>query len=125
MIWWKKLLLVFGLFVLWFCGLIFVDGLGYPSQYFWVTGSMGAICFGVAPFWRLRTSIWYWPTVVLLIVANLATLYVEWTFISHPDLPSKGIVQTLFLLDCIASWGFMVGVCWLISRKFPWQFTDQ
>lgn len=125
MSWWKKMLITFGLFAVWFCGLIIVGGWGFPSQYFWTSGTFLAVGFAVAPFWRFRKSIWFWSTTMSLEVANLAFLYVERDNVANPDLPSKGIVQGLLLLDVMGSWGIMVGVCWLISRKFPWQQVDE
>ena len=125
MSWWKRALLTIGLFALWLCGLIVVGGHGYPSQYFWLSGSAVAIGFAVAPFWRFRASGWYWPTVAFLGAANLAALLIERAYISNPTLPAKGVVQGLIILDVMASWAVMVGICYLIKGRFPWQLTDQ
>lgn len=125
MSWWKKMLISFGLFAVWLCGLIIVGGWGYPSQYFWTSGTLFAVGFGVAPFWRLRSSVWFWPTAVVIEVANLAMLYADRNIVANPDLPSKGIFEGLFLIDCLGSWGVMVCVCWLFTRQFPWQLADE
>lgn len=122
---WKKALLALGLIALWACGLVVVGNQGYPSQYFWGSVAVTAIGFAVAPFWRLRASIWYWPAVALLGIANLAALYIERAYVSDPELPSKGVVQAILVVDCMASWSFMVIVCWLFSRRFPWQLPEQ
>lgn len=119
------MLVVFGLFAVWICGLIIVGGWGYPSQYFWISGTLTAVGFAVAPFWRLRGSVWFWPTTVLLEVANLVLLYVERNYVANPDLPSKGAVKGLFVLDCLGSWAVIIGVCWLVSRRFPWQLAEE
>lgn len=123
--WWKKAFLSLGFFVVWFFGLIVVGGQGYPSQYFWASGAVVAIAFAVAPFWRLRSLRWYWPTITLLVVSNLALLYLEGSAVGNRDLPAKGIVQLLFVLDCLTCWGVMVCVCWLSCRQYPWQLLDQ
>ena len=125
MIWWKKAVLSLCLFALWFCGLIVVGGKGYPSQYFWLSGSAFSICLAVAPLWRFRASVWYWSTVAFLIATNLATIYFARDYISNPDLPAKGVVQGLGVLDCMASWVVMVGVCYLVKGQFPWRVTDE
>lgn len=125
MAWWKKMLLTFGLFAIWFCGLIFVGGYGYASQYFWSSGSALAIGFSVAPFWRLRYSSWYWPTIAGLTLIHLAALYLQGTFIAHPELPPKGVVVGMLLIDCMASWSIIVAACWMTTRRFPWQLSDQ
>lgn len=123
--WWKKALLTLGLLMVWLCGLIFIGSYGYASQYFWLSGGVLAIGVAVAPFWRLRSSTWYWPTVVVLGFIHLAALYLERTFIGQRDLPAKGLVQGMLVIDCMASWSIMVGVCWMITRRFPWQLSDQ
>jgi hypothetical protein len=121
MSWWKKLLLVFAAFSAWFFGLICVGDWGYASQYFWTSGCLMAIGFAVSPFWRRRTSVWYWPTVALLIVVNLAVLYAMRAYVTHRDLPSKEALQGLFVIDCMACWALMVGIAYLCERKFPWS----
>jgi hypothetical protein len=125
MVWWKKASLTLGLFVIWFVGLIVVGGQGYPSQYFWISGGAAAIAFAVVPFWKLRTSVWYWPTVAALAVANLVVMYFARLAVGHRDLPAKGLVQLMFIADCMISWGAMVCVCWLFCRLFPWQLLNQ
>jgi len=89
MAWWKKALLTLGLLAAWLCGLIFAGNYGYASQYFWLSGSALAIGFAVAPFWRFRSSNWYWPTAVVLALVHLAALYLERTFVAHRELPAK------------------------------------
>ena len=96
-------------------------GWSYSSQYFWASLCVASVGFAVAPFWRLRASIWYWPTVALLVLINLAALYLKRDFVALSDLPSKGAVQGLFVLDCMACWSLMVGVAYLFDRKFPWN----
>lgn len=123
--WWKKLLLGFGLFAVWFTGLFVVGGWGYPSQYFWTTGTLIPLTAAIAPFWKLRGSSWFWPTTVLIEMSNLALLWVERGFVANPELPSKGVVKGLMVLDCVGDWAIMVGVCWVISRKFPWQLSNE
>ena len=125
MIWWKKMLVVFGLFVVWLCGLIIVGEQGYPSQYFWLSMTILAVGFAVAPFWRLRGSVWFWPTTVLIEVANLALLYTEREFVANSDLPSKGVIHTMLVIDVMGSWAVMAGVCWLFNKRFPWQLEDE
>ena len=125
MAWWKKALFTLSLFSAWMCGLIFVGSYGYASQYFWLSGSLLAIGFAVAPFWRLRSSDWYWPTVVGLVLIHLAALYFERDFVGHRDLPSRGLVQGMLVIDCMASWSIMVGACWITTRRFPWRLSDQ
>jgi hypothetical protein len=125
MAWWKKALLTLGLFVVWLIGLIVIGGQGYPSQYFWISGGAAAIAFAVALFWKLRTSVWYWPTIAVLAVANLAGMYFARVPVGHRDLPAKGLVQLLFVADCMISWGTMVCACWLCCRLFPWQLLNQ
>jgi hypothetical protein len=121
MSWWKRLLIVFGTLGLWMLGLILVGGWGYASEYFWSSGSAMAVGFAVAPFWRRRASTWYWPSVALLILLNVALLYVERAYIAKPDLPSKAVVEVLLVVDCMACWALMVGVAYLFERKFPWE----
>jgi len=123
--WWKKIVITFGLFAAWFCGLIAFGERDYGSQYFWVSGCAMAIGFAVAPLWRFRSTGWYWPTVVSLGIAHLAALYSQPDFTSNPDLPAKGVVQGLFVLDCLASWAVMVAVCYFFVRKFPWQVPSE
>ena len=125
MVWWKKALLTLGLIAIWLCGLILVGSYGYEGQYFWFSFNALAISFAVAPFWRLRSSNWYWPTIAALGLVHIATLYFERTFVGHRELPSKGLVQGMLVIDCMASWSIMVGVCWIITRRFPWQLSDQ
>lgn len=125
MAWWKKMLLTFGLLAVWLCGLIFVGSYGYQSQYFWLSGSVLAIGFAVAPFWRFRSSSWYWPTIIILGLIHLAALYFERTFVGHRELPPKGLVQGMLVIDCMASWSIMVGICWMTTRRFPWQLSDR
>jgi hypothetical protein len=121
MVWWKKALFLIVAFVAWISGLIMVGSWGYPAQYFWFSASILAIGCAVAPFWRRRGSIWYWPSVALIIVINLAAMYVERDYVAQRDLPSKGVVQGLLVLDCISSWLLMVGVAYLADRRFPWS----
>jgi hypothetical protein len=91
-------------------GLILVGGWGYPSHYFWGSGCLLSIGTAIAPFWRFRRSVWYWPSVTILIIINLAMLYGNEDYIAHRDLPSKGAVAGLFVLDCMACWLLMVGI---------------
>ena len=121
MSWWKKALLVLGGFLLGGFGLLLVGGWGYAGQYFWVSECAIAIGFAVAPFWRLRASTWYWPTVALLAAINLALIYVNRQYVAIGDLPSKAAVQGLLVLDCIACWLLMVGIAYLFDGKFPWN----
>ncbi|MGI4881512.1 MAG: hypothetical protein ACRYG4_28960 [Janthinobacterium lividum] len=125
MAWWKKALVTLGLFTAWFCGLFVVGSYGYSSQYFWLSISVLAIGGAVAPFWRFRSSNWYWPTIVALGLIHLAALYFERTFVGHRELPPKGLVQGMTVIDCMASWSMMVGVCWITTRRFPWDLPDQ
>ncbi|MEI6484679.1 MAG: hypothetical protein WCO11_00270 [Sphingomonadales bacterium] len=125
MAWWKKMLLAFGLFFIWICGLIFIGSYGYTSQYFWVTGSVFAVTFGVSPFWRFRYSNWFWPTVFGLGLAHFFLLYLARDFVGERELPSKAMVQGLALIDIVASWSMMVGTCWISTRRLPWQQADQ
>jgi hypothetical protein len=125
MAWWKKALLTLGLLAAWLCGLIFVGSYGYASQYFWLSGSVLAIGVAVAPFWRFRSSNWYWPAVAVLGLIHLAALYFERHFVGHRELPPKVLVQGMLVIDCMASWGIMVGVCWMTTRRFPWQLSDR
>lgn len=125
MAWWKKVLLTLGLLAAWLGGMIFAGSLDYASQYFWFSCSGLAIGFAVAPFWRFRSANWYWATVIVLGVFHLAALYFERTFVGHRDLPAKGLVQGMLLIDCMASWSIMVGACWMATRRFPWQLSDQ
>jgi hypothetical protein len=121
MVWWKKALFAIFAFVAWISGLIVVGGWGYPSQYFWVSFSTIAIVVAAAPFWKRRCSIWYWPSVALMTVINLAVLYVERDYVAQSDLPAKGIVQWLVIVDCMACWLLMVGFAYLADRRFPWK----
>ena len=121
MSWWTKFLVVLIGLVLWVLGLLFVGQKGYAGQYFWVSECAVAIGFAVAPFWRRRASIWYWPTVALLVIVNLTVIYAMRDYVAIGDLPSKGAVQGLLVLDCIASWLLMVGIAYLVDRKFPWS----
>ena len=121
MVWWKKAFLLIVAFVAWFSGLIVVGGWGYPSQYFWFSESILAIGCAVAPFWRRRGSTWYWPSVGLITIINLAVMYVERDYVAQRDLPAKGVVEGLLLLDCMASWLLMVGLAYLVDRRFPWN----
>jgi len=125
MTWWKKVLLALCFFVAWFCGLILVGSYGYPSQYFWLTGSAFAIAVAVAPFWRFRSSNWYLPTIVILGLIHLVALHVERTLVGHRDLPPKGVIQGILVIDIMASWGVMVGICRISTGRFPWQLSDQ
>ncbi len=125
MIWWKKALLALGIFVIWFLGLIIVGGQGYSTQYFWVSSSALAVVFAVAPFWRFRFSAWYWCTTAALVAANLIALYIMRAKVSVHDLPANGIVQLLVVVDCMASWVVVVGVYYIIHRRFPWQTSRQ
>ena len=119
--WQKKLLLTFAGMAGWFFGLILIGEWGYPSQYFWITGCAFSIGFGVAPFWRLRASAWYWPTVGLLVVGNLVALWVWRDFAAHTELPSKGLVQAMLIADIMASWAVMVVIAYVIDRQLPWR----
>jgi hypothetical protein len=119
--WWKKALLVLFCIVAWAIGLFVVGGWGYSGEYFWSSLSVTAVGFAVAPFWRLRASIWYWPTVALLVVVNLAALYIKRDYVTLGDLPSKAAVQGLLVLNCMACWSLMVGIAYLFDRKFPWN----
>jgi len=125
MAWRKKALLTLGLLAIWSCGLIFVGSYGYESQYFWISCSALAIGVAVAPFWRLRSSSWYWLTIAFLGLVHVAALYLERAFVGHRHLPPKGMVQGMLVIDCMASWSIMVGVCWVVTRRFPWQLSDQ
>jgi hypothetical protein len=118
---WKKAFVGLGLFIIWFFGLIIVGQEGYASQYFWVSGCTLAIGFAVAPFWRLRRSAWYWCTIAALTAANLSAVYVLRARAAEATLPSKGTVQLMFVIDCLACWAVMIGVCYAIYRCFPWQ----
>jgi hypothetical protein len=125
MAWWKKALLALSLLAIWLCGLLLVGSYGYQSQYFWVSLSVLSIGFAVAPFWRFRSSNWYWPTIAVLGLVHVAALYFERTFTAHHHLPPKGLVQGMLVVDCMASWSIMVGVCWIVTRRLPWQLSDQ
>lgn len=92
---------------------------------FWLSGGVLAIGVAVAPLWRFQSSNWYWPTVVVLGLVHLVVLYLERTFVGHRELPQKGLVQGILVVDCMASWTIMVGVCWMANRRFPWQLSDQ
>jgi hypothetical protein len=122
---WKKALVGFGSFIIWFFGLIIVGDQGYASQYFWVSGCALAIGFAVAPFWRLRRSSWYWWTIATITIANLSVIYLMRARAAVAALPSKGTVQLMLLVDCLVCWAVMVGVCYAIYRQFPWQMTDE
>ena len=125
MAWWKKaLLLRAGLPAVWVCGLNFAGSYGYPSQYFWLSASIAAIGFAVAPFWRFRSSNWYWPTIAAVGLIHLTALYFERQFIGRRELPPKGLFLGMLVIDCMAIWGIMVGVCWVTTRRFPWQLPD-
>ncbi|MEG3155309.1 hypothetical protein [Sphingomonas sp. RB1R13] len=118
---WKKPLLLIAAFVSWFSGLILAGGWGYPSQYFWFSASILAIAIAVAPFWRRRGSTWYWPSVALITGINLTLMYLKRDDLAQRDLPAKGIVQGLLVLDCMASWLLMVALAYLADRRFAWQ----
>jgi hypothetical protein len=122
---WKKALVGFGSFIIWFFGLITAGEQGYASQYFWVSGCALAIGFAVAPFWRLRRSSWYWWTITAITTANLSVVYIMRARAAVVALPSKGTVQLMLLIDCLACWAVMVGVCYVIYRQFPWQMTSE
>ncbi|KMS54447.1 hypothetical protein V474_21660 [Novosphingobium barchaimii LL02] len=122
---WKKALVGLGSFVTWFFGLIIVGEQGYASQYFWLSGCALAIGFAVAPFWRLRRSAWYWWTVAAITTANLSLVYLMRARAAVTELPSKGTVQLMFVVDCLACWAVMVAVCYAIYRKFPWQMASE
>lgn len=121
MAWWKKALLGTCVFVSWFAGLIAVGSRGYPSQYFWGSEALLAIVCAVAPFWRHRSAVWYWPSVGLFVIANLALMYLGRDHVGQTDLPSKGVVQGLVVADCIACWFLMVGIAYLVDGKLPWK----
>ena len=125
MAWWKKALLALSLLAIWFCGLIILGSYGYEGQYFWLSCSALATGFAVAPFWRLRYSNWYWPTIAVLGLLHVAALYFERALAGRSELPPKGVVQIMLLIDCMASWSIMVAVCWIMTRRFPWQLSDQ
>ena len=122
---WKLALLGIGLFLLWFYGLFAMGERGYDRQYFWASECLIALSFAVAPFWRLRTTRWYWAAILLLVPAHLGALYAKWAYISDSELPSKGIFKGIVVLDCMASWCVMVGICWLTTRRLPWQQPPQ
>ena len=117
----KKALVGLSSFIIWFFGLIIVGEEGYASQYFWVSGCALAIGFAVAPFWRLRRLAWYWCTIAALAVANLSAVYIMRARAAEATLPSKGTVQLMLVLDGLACWAVMIGVCYAIHRRFPWQ----
>lgn len=119
------MLLGLGLFVVWFTGLIIVGDKGYPSQYFWISGTIITVAFAVSPFWRLRSSKWFWPTAILIELANLTLLWLKRGLVANPELPSKGVVKGLMLLDLAGSWAVMAGVCWLFCKQFPWELSDE
>ncbi len=123
--WWQRMLLTFGLIILWAISLFIVGDWGFASQYFWFSACVAAIGFAVAPFWRLKASSWYWLTILFLAVSHLVALYFERSFIAEPHLPPKGIFQMLFLADVMASWAVMVGICWTVTRQFPWNITEE
>jgi hypothetical protein len=125
MAWWKKALATLSLLAIWSCGLILIGGYGYESQYFWFSGCALSIGVAAAPFWYLRSSSWYWPTIAVLALIHLGFLYFERQFISNRDLPSKGLVQGMFVIDCMASWGIMVAVCRIVTQRFPWRLSDE
>ncbi|WP_277981521.1 hypothetical protein [Sphingomonas phyllosphaerae] len=114
-------LIGFGTFMTWFFGLIIVGEEGYASQYFWVSGCAFAVGSAVAPFWRLRRLAWYWCTIAFLTAANLSAVYVLRERAAEAALPSKGIVQLMLVFDGLVCWVVMVGVCFAIYRRFPWQ----
>ena len=120
-VWWKKFLITIVALVAWFSGLILVGGWGYPSQYFWSSASIFASGFAVAPFWRLRSKIWYWPSVAVFIIINVTVMYLKRDFLSQRDLPSKGVVQGLLVVDCMACWLLMVAAAYLVDRRLPWK----
>jgi hypothetical protein len=124
MAWWKKLLLGTCAFVLWAAGLGVAGSTGYPSQYFWCSAALIAIACAVAPFWRRRNAVWYWPSVGFLIIANVAAMYLERGYVAQTDLPSKGLVQLLVVIDCIACWLLMVGCACLVDGRFPWKADE-
>lgn len=118
---WKKFFLFLICFAFWMVGLVVVGNWGYAGQYFWSSGSALCVGFAVAPFWHRRSSRWYWPTVVFLILANFVVLYFERNLIAYRNLPAKGIVQGIFVVDCMTCWALMVGIAYLCERKFPWS----
>jgi hypothetical protein len=119
--WWKKLLVVFSTFACWMVGLVTLGAWGYESHYFWASGCAVAIGFAVAPFWRLRTSIWYWPTVALFVFMNIIALIAMREYVVRAELPSKGIIQGLLVVDCMVCWLMMVGIAYSFERRFPWN----
>ena len=121
MSWWKKLLVVFSAFACWIAGLVTLGAWGYESHYFWASECAIAIGFAVAPFWRLRTSIWYWPTVALLVFMNIIVLIVMRDYVVRAELPSKGIIQVLLVVDCMTCWLMMVGIAYSFERGFSWN----
>lgn len=126
MAWWKKLLIVLSLIAFWMCGLFFVGGFGYSKQYLWLSLSILVLFWAAIPFWRSRSSSWYWPTIVVLGLIHLIALYVGRTFIGHGEMPPKWLVQAMVGIDIVASWGVMIGVSWLITRRFPpWHLPWQ
>jgi len=125
MAWWKKALITLSLLAIWSCGLIFFGGYGYESQYFWFSGCVLSIRVAVAPFWHLRSSSWYWPTIAVLVVVHVGLLFFERRFIGNRNLPAKGLVQGIFVIDCMTSWGVMVAVCRVITQRFPWRLSDR
>jgi hypothetical protein len=121
MAWWMKFLVVIAALIAWFFGLILAGRLGYPSQYFWFSLASLAIGCAAAPFWRHRSSVWFWPSVALSVGINLAAIYLDRDFVAQVDLPSKGAVQALLVADCIGCWLLMVGFAYLADGRFPWN----
>jgi hypothetical protein len=117
---WKSFFLFITAFLFWTVGLVIVGQWDYDAPYFWASECAIAIGFAVAPFWRHRRSSWYWPTIVLLSVLNLAALLLIGAVVEH-ELPSKGNLQLLSLADCMACWALMVGVARLADGRFPWN----
>src|SRR5690242_14983209 len=124
MAWWKKALVGTCGVVLWIAGLGLAGSLGYPSQYFWFSMAIIAIAGAAVPFWRHRNAVWFWPSVGLLVVANVAVMYFERDYVAQTDLPSKGVVQALLIVDCIACWLSMVGFAYVVDGRLPWKADE-
>lgn len=122
--WWKKALFGTCAFVLWFAGLVAAGSQGYTSQYFWCSGGLLAIVFAVAPFWRRRSAVWYWPSIGFFVIANVALMYLERDYVDQTDLPSKWVVQGLLVADCISCWLLMVGFAYVVDGRLPWKADE-
>jgi hypothetical protein len=121
MSWWKKFLLSLVAIILWTVCLILAGDSGHAGQYFWASEGIAAVSFAAAPFWYRRASVWYWPTVVVLIIIHFAAMYVKRDYVALGNLPPRGIFVGLFTLDVMTCWLLMVGTAYLFDRKFPWS----